>query len=142
MLAAAPNQHSSGQTRRCSTAIIKNESMALIQGPSVLSPPTLMGHFHFLNAILQAPHMIGGKVWCWRPPQINTHQDGYEGLASQIQVQVALAAHSSFYTIVTNDNGSLSVDIACIDVATHIKGTKYGASCTLQMTLITPLTRL
>jgi hypothetical protein len=58
VLAATPNQHSSGQKRRCSTVAIENEIMALLQCPSVLSAPTRMGHFHILNAILQAPHTI------------------------------------------------------------------------------------
>ncbi len=58
MLAATPNQTSSGLIRRCSTATIDNESMALMQCPSSLSAPTLMGHFYSLNTILQAPHTI------------------------------------------------------------------------------------
>ena len=53
VLAATPNQHSSGQIRRCSTSTIDNESMALMQCPSVLSAPTLMCHFYIQNAILQ-----------------------------------------------------------------------------------------
>ena len=53
VLAATPNQHSSGQRQACSTSTIENESMALMQCPSVLSAPTLMGHFHTLNAIVQ-----------------------------------------------------------------------------------------
>ena len=32
--------------------------MALMQCPSVLSAPTLMGHFYTLNAILRAPHTM------------------------------------------------------------------------------------
>ena len=56
VLAATPNLASSGQRRRCSTATIANESMALMQWSSVLSAPTLMCHFYTLNAILQPPH--------------------------------------------------------------------------------------
>ncbi len=56
VLPAAPNQHSSGQPRACSTVAIENESMALMQCPSVLSAPTLMDHFYTLKAILQPPH--------------------------------------------------------------------------------------
>ena len=36
-----------------------------------------------------------------------------------------------FYTIVSNYDGPLAAEIARIDVATHVKGTKYGASSTL-----------
>ena len=56
VLPATPNQHSSGQSRACSTSTIDNESMALMQCPSVLSVPTLMGHFYASNAVLQPPH--------------------------------------------------------------------------------------
>ena len=56
VLAATPNQHSSGQSRGCSTSKIDNEAMALMQCPSVLSAPTLLGHFYSLKAILQPPH--------------------------------------------------------------------------------------
>ena len=56
VLAATPNQASSGQRRPCSTSNIENESIRLMLYPSVLSAPTLMGHFHTLNAIWQSPH--------------------------------------------------------------------------------------
>ena len=56
VLAATPNLTSSGLIPRCSTATIDIDSMALMQCPSVLSAPTLMGHFYVCNAILQAPH--------------------------------------------------------------------------------------
>ena len=59
VLAATPNQASSGLRRACSTSsTIDNESMALMQCPSALSAPTLMGHFYALNAILQPPHTM------------------------------------------------------------------------------------
>ena len=58
VMAATPNLASSGQRRRCSTAIIDNESMALMQCPSVLSASTLMGYLYAYNAILQAPHTM------------------------------------------------------------------------------------
>ena len=58
VLAATPNQHSSGQGRACSTSTIDNESMALMQCPSVLSAPTLSGYFYAYNAILQPPHTM------------------------------------------------------------------------------------
>ena len=58
MLAATSNKASSGQRRACSTSTIENESMALMQCPSVLSAPTLMGHFYISNAILQAPNTM------------------------------------------------------------------------------------
>ena len=53
VLAATPNQPSSGRLRACSTSTIDIDSMALMQCPFVLSAPTLMGHFYSLNAILQ-----------------------------------------------------------------------------------------
>ena len=58
VLAATPNQASSGQRRRCSTATIENDRIALMLCPSVLSAPTLMCHYHILNALLQAPLTI------------------------------------------------------------------------------------
>ena len=72
VLAATPNQHSSGQRRACSTSTIEIESMALMQCPSVLSAPTLMGHFYSLKLYCSRHTRLGGKMWCWRPPQINT----------------------------------------------------------------------
>ena len=59
VLAATPNQVSSGHRRCCSSSTIDKESMALMQCPSVLSAPTLMGHFYSLKATLQPPH----KIW-------------------------------------------------------------------------------
>ena len=56
VLAANPNNASSGKRRACSTSTINNESMTLMQCPSVLSEQTLMRHFHTLKAILQRPH--------------------------------------------------------------------------------------
>ena len=57
VLAATPNQASSGQRRGyVATSSIDKESMPLIQCPSVLSAPTLMGHFCSLKATLQPPH--------------------------------------------------------------------------------------
>ena len=58
VLAATPNQCSSGLIRRCSTATIKNDIMALMLCPSVLSAPTLMGHFHSLVAFFQETFTI------------------------------------------------------------------------------------
>ena len=58
VMAATPKQASSGLIRRCSTVNIEFESMALMLRPSVLSAPTLMGHFYAYNAILQAPHTM------------------------------------------------------------------------------------
>ena len=45
VLAATPNQHSSGLRRVCSTSTIDNESMALMQCPSVLSGADFNGPF-------------------------------------------------------------------------------------------------
>ena len=58
VLAATTNLTSSGQKRACSTSTMENESMALMQCPSVLSAPTLMCHFYTLNTILQPPHTM------------------------------------------------------------------------------------
>ena len=58
MLAATPNLASSGLIRRCSTATIDNESMALMQCPSALSAPTSMGYLYAYNSILRAPHTM------------------------------------------------------------------------------------
>ena len=55
VLAATPNQASSGLIRRCSTVIIDNDRMALMLCPSALSTPTLMGYLHACNSILGAP---------------------------------------------------------------------------------------
>ena len=57
-LAANPNLASSGRLRRCSTATIVVDIMALMLCPSALSAPTLMGYFYAYNAILQAPHTM------------------------------------------------------------------------------------
>ena len=38
------------------TATIEKDRTALMQCPSDLFAPTLMGHFYSLNAILQPPH--------------------------------------------------------------------------------------
>ena len=58
VLAATPNQHSSGLIRRCSTTTIDNDIMALMRCPSVLSAPTLMGYLYAYNSILRAPHTM------------------------------------------------------------------------------------
>ena len=58
VLAATPNLASSGLIRRCSTATIDNESMALMVCPSALYVPTLIGHLHAYNAILRSTHTM------------------------------------------------------------------------------------
>jgi hypothetical protein len=58
VLAATPNLASSGLRRRCSTATIDNDRIALMLCPSVLFAPTLMGHYYTLNALFQPPHTI------------------------------------------------------------------------------------
>ena len=58
VLAATPNQHSSGRLRVCSTPTIDNDSIALMQCPSALSTPTLMVYLYVYNAILQPPHTL------------------------------------------------------------------------------------
>ena len=56
VLVATPNLASSGPRRRCSTATIAIDIMALMPCPSSLSAPTLMGYLHAYNSILQAQH--------------------------------------------------------------------------------------
>ena len=56
VVTATPNQASSGQLRGCSTVAIKNDRIDLMQFPSDLSAPTLLGHYYTRNAILQPPH--------------------------------------------------------------------------------------
>ena len=58
VLAATPDQPSLGQARAWSTSTIKNESMALMQCPSVLSAPTSMGNFYASTAVLEPPHTM------------------------------------------------------------------------------------
>ena len=58
VLAATPNQPSSGRLRACSTSTIEIDRMALMQCPSVLSAPTVMGRVDAYNAVLQPPHTI------------------------------------------------------------------------------------
>ena len=58
LLAATPNLASSGLLRRCSTATIDNDIMALMLCPSVLSAPTLMGYLYAYISILRAPHTM------------------------------------------------------------------------------------
>ena len=55
VLAATPNQHSSGLIRRCSTATIDNDIMALMLCPSALPAPTLLGYLNAYKSILRAP---------------------------------------------------------------------------------------
>ena len=55
VLAATPNQHSSGLIRRCSTATIDNDIMALMLCPSDLSALTLMGYLYAYKYISKAP---------------------------------------------------------------------------------------
>ena len=74
VLAATPNQASLGRRRACSTSIIENESIALMQCPSVLSAPTLMGHFFAYNAILQPPHTMRRVDVVLVAPQFRHHQ--------------------------------------------------------------------
>ena len=56
VLAATPNLASSGLIRRCSTATIAIDIMALMLRPSALSVPTLMGYLYAYTSILRAPH--------------------------------------------------------------------------------------
>ena len=66
----------------------------------------------------------------------------YEAVASCLLLQDASNEYIYFYAIVTNYNGPLAADIACVDVATHIKVAKFEASSTLTLTRIRPHTKL
>ena len=63
VLVATPSEVSSGHRRRCSTATIDNDIMALMLCPSVLSAPTLMGYLYAYNAILRAPTTIAAAAY-------------------------------------------------------------------------------
>ena len=86
VLAATPNQASSGQRQACSASTIENESMALMQCPSALSAPTLMGYFYTLNAILQPPHTTRRQDMVLAATPIRSHQDIDELVAPHPQV--------------------------------------------------------
>ena len=58
VLAATSYDALSGLRRRCSTATIDIDIMALMLCPSALSVPTLIGYLHAYKAILQAPHTM------------------------------------------------------------------------------------
>ena len=81
VLAATPNKASSGLIRRCSTTTIDNDRIALMQCPSALSAPTLMGHFYAYNAILQPPHTMRRVDVVLVATQIKPHQDRYDAVA-------------------------------------------------------------
>ena len=58
VLAATPNQASSGRLRGCTTSTINNDIITLMLCPAAISAPTLMRHFYAYNAILRAPHTM------------------------------------------------------------------------------------
>ena len=60
--------------------------------------------------------------------QIGHHQVTYTAVAWRLQVQVGCAEYISFFAILTNCNGPIAAPQARIDVATHTKVAKYGAS--------------
>lgn len=55
-------------------------------------------------------------------------------------MKVACAEYISFYTTFTNPNGSPAVDLARIEVATHVMVANYEANLKLKLTLIRPHT--
>ena len=57
-MSATLNLASSRLIRRCSTANIDNEGMALMLCPSALCTPTLMGYLYAYKSILQAPRTM------------------------------------------------------------------------------------
>ena len=136
MLAATPNQHSSGLRRRCSTCPIENYRIALMQCPSVLSAPTSMDHFYSLNAILQPPHTIRRYDIVLATISNQASFSLRRSFSMQLQVQNGRVEYISFYTIVTNYNRPLAAEIARIDVATYIKVANCEATSTLILTLI------
>ena len=58
VLAATPKPPSEGRLRAWSSSALDIDRMALMQCPSVLFAPTVMGHFYACNAILQPPHTM------------------------------------------------------------------------------------
>ena len=62
VLAATANHTSSGLRRRCSSATIAVDIMALMLCPSALSAPTLMGYLYAYNSILQPPTTMRRRV--------------------------------------------------------------------------------
>ena len=67
---------------------------------------------------------------------MDPHQTAYEAVSSRLQEQFVWAEYISFYTIITNYNGPLASDVACINIITHITVARYGAILALKWTLI------
>ncbi len=81
VLAATPNRASSGQRHACGTSFIDNESMALMQCPSVLSSATLFVYYYILNIIFWLYIRFRCQMWVLWPSPIMPHQDSYEAVA-------------------------------------------------------------
>eukprot|EP00986_Skeletonema_menzelii_P014521 scaffold9712_cov77-Skeletonema_menzelii.AAC.1 len=65
VLAAVPNQASSGQLCSCSNA--DTNAVRLSRRRYI---------------------RLGDEIWCWRPSQIRPRQDSYEAVATQIPMQL------------------------------------------------------
>ena len=142
VLAATPNQPSSGLRRRCSTATIDNDGIGLMLCPFSLCTPTLMGYFYAYNAILQALHTMRrvDVVLAATPNQASSGQTRSCSIAVSSEVYMS-RVHFLLYCYY-QPFGRLAIDIARFDVATHIKVTKFEATSTLKLTLIRTETRL
>ena len=57
----------------------------------------------------------------WRSPQIGTHQDAYEAVASRIRLQCVCDEDMSFPTIAANWDGALEAPQSHIQSARHDK---------------------
>ena len=76
VLAATPNQHSSGRRRRgCSTSTNDNHRITLMLCHSALSAKTLMGYLYAYSTILRAPTTMRRVDVVMAATPINTHQD-------------------------------------------------------------------
>eukprot|EP00984_Skeletonema_dohrnii_P020542 scaffold10020_cov153-Skeletonema_dohrnii-CCMP3373.AAC.3 len=60
VLAAIPDWASSGHLRRCSNAATTNQYLSRVKDASILSWPTIMGHYKLWIVILEALDTI----WC------------------------------------------------------------------------------
>ena len=121
VLAATPNQQSSGLLRCRSTATSNNESMALMLCPSALSAPTKMRYFYAYNAIFQAPHTMR-RVDVVLAATPNQHSSGHLRAWSTLTI-VNESIYSddavAFCTIRTDINGPFLHSKGYIAAATH-----------------------
>ena len=77
-----------------------------------------------------ATHILRKRIRSYIDVRTALHHVTCKAVATLQQRRI----HISFYTIVTNYNGPLAVDMTRNDIATHIEITKYEVSCTLILT--------